>query len=793
MRKILKVRSFPWVVALSVVLVLFILSKLTTVFENIETAFIDLQFRYKTIKERISLQEGVSVQAINPLISSDIVIVGIDLRTLDKFGKWPFPRWRHADLIDSFSRISDQSLRESSVLMDTFFVEPDSNAYNDAILIESIRNSGRVFLETILEKPPPPGESGSEYFLRQQKLYETHGTITSVFGDIDKIPNYYGLQPPLIPYGVAGLGYGHAHFLEDRDQVFRRLPLLLRSSIVLERLGLEELTVEAGDTLGEFERLVWVGSDGTNHTIPMPLTEDSIGALRNQIMKDGVGQSSLSDEAGNASNQDYTIYKYKDSFVPAITLSLALNYLNASLADVEVVLGEYIRIPNPRIYEPDSDSLVPYRLLEKPASYNKAGEITSPAMYRVVQNLDIPIDEQGRMFVNFMGPGSFASRGQRQTYPIRSYYGYASQVPPVQSSEWPRTKGLTNKIVLVGAFSQGLADDQKTTPYGLMYGIELHANALNTMLMSHFIDRASPWIDLLILGSFVLLISLLTVRIHPLLTILIILTFLVGYFLVASVFFETRGLILNYPVPAIGVVIAFLLIVAYRAMMEEKDKRAIKGMFGTYLSPQVVDQILASPPELGGLDKDLTVFFSDIRGFTSISEKMSPQELVQLLNRYLSLMTDIIIANEGTLDKYEGDAIMAFWGAPLQVEEHAFLACKSAIEQLEALRKLNTELPPDQNLRVGMGINSGIMTVGNMGSVQRMDYTLIGDNVNLGARLEGVNKSYGTSIIISENTMQYVKDRVVVRELDNIRVKGKSRPVAVFELLDVVRRSPAIG
>jgi adenylate cyclase len=199
----------------------------------------------------------------------------------------------------------------------------------------------------------------------------------------------------------------------------------------------------------------------------------------------------------------------------------------------------------------------------------------------------------------------------------------------------------------------------------------------------------------------------------------------------------------------------------------------------------VVDQILDNPPELGGVDKEITVFFSDIRGFTTISESMTPQELVRILNKYLTAMTDIVLKYEGTLDKYEGDAIMCFWGAPVPQEDHALRACTCAVEQIQALRELNATLPEDQHLDIGIGINSGRMTVGNMGSTQRMDYTLIGDNVNLGARLEGTNKQYMTRVIISEYTYGLVQDQVVVRELDNIRVKGKHRPVLIYELIDI--------
>jgi adenylate cyclase len=234
------------------------------------------------------------------------------------------------------------------------------------------------------------------------------------------------------------------------------------------------------------------------------------------------------------------------------------------------------------------------------------------------------------------------------------------------------------------------------------------------------------------------------------------------------------------------VFLCFLAVVAYRTVFEERDKRRIRDMFGKYVSPAVVDEILQNPPELGGVDKDLTVFFSDIRSFTSLSERMTPQELVNHLNLYLTAMTDLILEYSGTLDKYVGDEIMCFWGAPLPQADHALLACKCALRQIEVLKKMNAGWPPERRLDIGIGLNTGTMTVANMGSTGRMNYTLMGDSVNLGARLEGTNKQYSTTIIISEFTYAQVKDKVIARELDNIRVKGKNKPVLIYELIDVI-------
>jgi len=245
---------------------------------------------------------------------------------------------------------------------------------------------------------------------------------------------------------------------------------------------------------------------------------------------------------------------------------------------------------------------------------------------------------------------------------------------------------------------------------------------------------------------------------------------------------------LIYPFSSLltGLLLTFLMVIVYRALTEEREKRKTRAIFSKYVSPDVVSELLLHPPELGGVDKELTVLFSDIRGFTSLSEVMTPQELVNHLNLYLTAMTDIIHEYKGTLDKYVGDEIMCFWGAPLEQQDHAVLASKCALKMMEVLRKMNAEWPENRKINIGIGLNSGVMTVGNMGSQGRMNYTLMGDNVNLGARLEGTNKEYLTNIIISENTYTYLGNQAVVRELDNIRVKGKNKPVLIYELVDFV-------
>jgi len=786
----MEVRYFGFIIALAIILIFLGLDAGTSIFDNLEVRILDIHFRYKDLFQAEEVEEGVKVVQQNPNISQDILIVGIDFRTLTRFGRWPFPRYTHADLINTFTRIQDQNAREKAVFLDIFFNEPSDTAVNDGILVESIEQNNRVFLETLLDEVPPPPEKEEDFMRRHQGLVSSFGEITYVEGPWEELTPFYGLQPPLKPYAEAAVGYGHANYIKDVDEVYRRQPLVAKYSEKIEEFPFRTLTTDIELDRDNYERLAWVDKNGKEHPIPYPLTNTILDKLLQELENRAPVKNVDTDNDGETDDSYFVVHKYRDHFLPAITLSLALNYFNKKLSDIEVVLGEYIRIPEPQYFDSQNGVWNPYEIQTAPPEYDNEGKLVTAEKTKIVEEIKIPIDTQGDMLINFMGPPSFSSPGERQTFPVRSYSGYASNPPGPDPNVWPRTRALDNKIIMVGSFTRGMAADHKPTPYGLMYGVEVHANALNTIMMNNFLHYASFWVNLAILVGLVLIIAVFSSRLSTAWAFITTLLLILALFITSSIVFDREAYIINFTQPALASLFAFFSIVVYREMTESKDKRRIRSMFGTYVSPQVVDQILDNPPELGGVDKDMTVFFSDIRGFTTLSESMSPQELVQILNRYLTAMTDIVLKYDGTLDKYEGDAIMAFWGAPLPQEDHALRACKCAVEQLEALKILNDEFPDEYQMDIGIGLNSGRMTVGNMGSMQRMDYTLIGDNVNLGARLEGTNKQYMTRIIISEHTYGQVKDNVVVRELDNIRVKGKNKPVLIYELIDIKDSSP---
>jgi adenylate cyclase len=328
-------------------------------------------------------------------------------------------------------------------------------------------------------------------------------------------------------------------------------------------------------------------------------------------------------------------------------------------------------------------------------------------------------------------------------------------------------------------------------------GVEVHANIIDNLLHSEekgrtFLTRGfrEEIIDLGFILLFGLGFGYLFSTVKPLWSTITVLLALAGFGWFVYFSFAREGRWLSFVIPAGTLAANYAAITSFRMIFEEGEKRKIRKSFAQYLSPGVIGLIERDPQKYihpGGETRDLTVMFSDIRGFTTISESLSADELVRLLNEYLGAMTDILFANLGTLDKYIGDAIMAFWGSPYPQTDHAFCACKCALEMSRALVKLNAKWQQEDRppIAIGIGLNTGPVNVGNMGSDKRLAWTVMGDNVNLASRLEGITKQYQIQIVISEGTYREVADKFVCRELDKIKVKGKNQPVNIYELLDV--------
>jgi len=388
-------------------------------------------------------------------------------------------------------------------------------------------------------------------------------------------------------------------------------------------------------------------------------------------------------------------------------------------------------------------------------------------------DINIPTNETGQMMINYLGPPQTFTH-----YPITD----------IINNKYPAGE-FKGKIVLVGATAVGMYDI-RNTPFSPVYpGPEVHATVIDNILRGQFLDRPE-WtkvFDLLAIILVGIVMGFVVPRLSAVKGIFFAVSLFIAYIFLTRYLFISHGLWFNMIYPLAALVILYISLTIHRYLTEERERRKIKGAFTYYVSSSVVNEMLKHPEKLklGGDRKELSILFSDIRGFTTIAEGMSPEELVHLLNEYLTVMTDIVFKYDGTLDKYMGDAIMAIYGAPLDLPDHASKACCSALEMMHELGKLNEKWLAEgkKPVDIGIGINTGPMMVGNMGSEQRFDFTVMGDAVNLGSRLEGANKSYKTNVIISEYTYEKVKGEFLCMELDSVRVKGKREPVKIYNLL----------
>ncbi len=404
----------------------------------------------------------------------------------------------------------------------------------------------------------------------------------------------------------------------------------------------------------------------------------------------------------------------------------------------------------------------------------------------------IPTDRYGRAIVNFRG-------GAKS-------FKYISAVD-ILNNNFDK-KDIEGKIVIIGTSAAGLLD-LRATPFESVYpGVEVHANIIDNILTQDFIHKPS-WVDgLNILHIFLLsFIIIMLIAYLPLIIALSIITVLVVsdlYLIFVSLF--TYGLILNILFPLITIIISSISAITLNYFLEQKQTKAIKNKFASKVSKEVMESLIANPDNntFAAMEKEVTVFFSDVRGFTNISESMpNAKVLIEFMNEYMDPMTDIIINQHGTVDKFIGDAIMAYWNAPGDVPDHADRAVIATMEQLHMLDQLNEKFEKDERfvdvvkmskdkgvpvVDIGIGLNTGVVIAGEMGSSQRSDYTVIGDPINLGARLESLCKFYNSKCNISNFTKEKINnENYIFRFLDLVTVKGKKEPIEIWQIHDYNR------
>lgn len=390
----------------------------------------------------------------------------------------------------------------------------------------------------------------------------------------------------------------------------------------------------------------------------------------------------------------------------------------------------------------------------------------------LIVNADQYLDSQGKLIVHYINA------------PKHSFPTY-SAADIIDGKVQPDK--LAGRLVLVGSTAPDLHDEQlvPTSVTQPMPGVEIHASVLDTLLKKDYLREVPIALSIL----WLILIGAIFGFFVPILKARWSIPLALGLWIIsiiASFVLFDRGWIADVLWPTITVILGFGAVMLERRIAAEYQKREIRNAFSRYVTESVVESILSDPSKLklGGERRKMTVLFSDIRGFTSISEGLKPEKLVEIMNKYLSRMTDEVFKHEGVLDKYIGDAVMAFWNAPFDQPDHAKRAVETALDMLSALKEMNaTKVFGDLELKIGVGVNTGEMVVGNMGSEERFDYTVIGDSVNLGSRLESLTKEYGVCLLITESARQELNNGYLLRQVDLVAVKGKKEPVKIFEVM----------
>jgi adenylate cyclase len=655
-----------------------------------------------------------------------IQIIAIETDTVQAYGGYPFS-WKHyADELKSLANSG-----ANTVMFDVFFMDDFKNDYGILHTVESLRDVA-----------PQLYAQGKGINLSAAELRAKSARWTDQIRKAGNVVVDYPME-------------------ENRDFD----PALLQSADLKARIAelnkfrIPDQNIVENDLLKD-PYAEWVA-------YPYPPIPQVSEATK------GLGAANVKYDPTSVNYAMPMVFKWQNRLYPSISLLLACRFFHVDVTkDVEVKLGSYIKIKN---------------IPETKISIGLFGEerdlMQKPNKERTVT---IPINDIGMMSINFIG-GPY-------TFPDTKMVEVAEQVNLKEKTL--NVDDFKNKILMTAMFyatGTSTTRDIHPSPFSqTTAGIEHHASALNTILMQNFITYAKPWLNYLIMFMFAGILGFLIPRMNIGVTMIIVGVLAAIFMIEALAAFKYLKYVHFFLVPYVEVVAILITVIGYKVLTEEENVKYIRSTFSKFVSKDIVNELLANPEslKLGGEKKELTVFFSDIRGFTTMSESLSPEDLVQLLNEYLTTMTDLVIAYRGTIDKYMGDAIMAFWGAPVKNEDHAYLACLTSIIQLEELKIMQDRWAANgwPVIDIGIGLNTGDAVVGNMGSSHRMDYTVMGDTINLGSRLEGTNKQYGTRIIISEYTYAKVKDRIYARELDDIKVKGKNEPVKIYELIDVINR-----
>lgn len=620
--------------------------------------------------QEMRLRTFDTFQRIDPRVKTarPVRIVNIDDKSLAKYGQWPWPRTRIAELIDDLTKMGARV-----IAFDIMFPEPDR--LTPAIAADTIQGLDDVTRDKLRALP-------------------------------------------------------------SNDQVFA--DALRRSRVVLAQSGIPNILSQPDPSLPQ-TGLAMLGGE------PQPFLFKFSGLLRNiPVLETAAGGRGL-----------VTIRNERDGIVRRVPMIMV-----AQGTTVPSLSFEMLRVAT------GTDTIF--------VKSDKAG-VKSVA----VQGFELPTDGNGQLYVHF-------ARHDQSIYV--SAADVLDGLVPADT--------VNGRLVLIGTSAVGLFD-LKTTPLdAVMPGVEIHAQVLESALTGKVLSRPNYGIGVELIAT--VLLGILIIWVAPLFSPINL--FLFGSAIVAAMigtswyYYTQQRLLFDFTYPLMSSLSIYLTLVFSSYFREQAQRRRIRSAFGQYLSPALVEQLAQSPEKLklGGEEREMTIMFSDVRGFTTISEsyKHDPQGLTALMNRFLTPLTNAILDRKGTIDKYMGDAIMAFWNAPIDDNQHQINACEAALDMLERIDGLNKEREIEAEhgghvyipINVGVGLNTGICVVGNMGSNLRFDYSVLGDSVNLASRLEGQSKEYGFPIIVGSNTALAVKDKFAILELDFIMVKGKKEPEVIYAI-----------
>jgi len=662
---------------------------------------------------------------------------------------------------------------------------------NDRYLAQALALFGRSWSTLNLRESLLEDEEQASRRLLAQKLFSYPLTAAA---DASRGSMNVDILPALPIFGKAAQGAGYTNVEIDHDGVRRRIYLAqnvhdhwylqLAFAPLINWLGKPDIFLEKRKLTVKRARM----PDGRKKNIVIPL--DAKGRMLldwpKTDYKDTLTHISFA-QISMLDNIEAEIEQYA-----AALLNTGIPYFaqfDSSLSRVPVLLGnavelfESARERKAHAIENCSDDAFNAFLEYRAQSYNKLAEISAMGVDERVNTL------ASRLSAEYPeNAGGILDEAEYIAYVVNSLMVDMESRGRISAEI---NEALRDKFCIIGRVDTGTTDYGANPFYGKYVNVGTHGVVLDTILSESFIVYLSNWLHVLFVMAFVPLFMLASARLSP------VFRATVGFGVTALVvtgsvlLFRLTGVFLG----PLGAVFATLIAVITREIYayagSEKEKSFIRNAFSTYVSGDVVKEIINDPSrlQLGGTKRNMTAVFTDVKGFSTISEKLDPEDLVSLLNRYLSAMSDVILAEKGTIDKYEGDAIIAFFGAPLDLADHALRACVSAITMKKIEVELNKTIMENKispsPLITRIGINTGNMVAGNMGTQNKMNYTIMGNAVNLAARLEGVNKQYGTWILASENTVREAGNSLLTRMLDRVRVVGINEPIRLYELVDM--------